>query len=146
MATYSFLNVAAALIGPGGNINLGNGAAVADEGITIERTDDKNTMVTGADGNVMHSLHAASAGTIMVRLLKTSPVNAQLSQLYGLQTSSSVLHGQNTITIRDTARGDIITAQQCAFKRYPSVPYGKDAGLIEWMFDAGRIDGFLGAG
>lgn len=32
-------------------------------------------MTVGADGEVMHSLHAGKSGTITVTLLKTSPVN-----------------------------------------------------------------------
>ncbi len=35
----------------------------------------KNTMTIGADGEVMHSLHADKSGTVTVNLLKTSPTN-----------------------------------------------------------------------
>jgi hypothetical protein len=35
-------------------------------------TEAKNTMTVGADGEVMHSLHAGKSGTITVTLLKTS--------------------------------------------------------------------------
>ncbi len=34
---------------------------LADEGITIAMTDDKTSMVTGADGSGMFSLHAAKS-------------------------------------------------------------------------------------
>lgn len=146
MATYSFLDVTAAIIGPGGSFSLGSGTGAAEEGITVEMTEDKNSMVTGADGSVMHSLHAGKSGTVTVRLLKTSPVNAQLSAMYAFQTASSALHGQNVISIRDLARGDVITCQQVAFKRMTPVNYGKDGGTNEWTFDAGQIDTFLGAG
>ena len=50
MATYSFQDVAAAIVGVGGSINLASGAAVAEEGITIEAVEDKNIMTIGADG------------------------------------------------------------------------------------------------
>lgn len=146
MGAYSFLDVLCTINGPGGTINLGSGAAVADEGISFEMTEDKNTMTTGADGAVMHSLHAAKSGTITVRLLKTSPTNAKLSQLYDTQTSSATLHGQNIITLTDNSRGDRGSARQVAFKKFPMTTWAKDANVNEWAFDAGLIDQKLGAG
>jgi hypothetical protein len=69
------MDVTATLAGPTGDIDLGYGSANAEEGITVTMTEAKNTMTIGADGEVMHSLHAGKAGTITVTLLKTSPVN-----------------------------------------------------------------------
>ena len=86
---YSFLDVNASLVGPGGAINLGQGAATSEEGITIEAAEDINTMVVASDGTPMHSLSANKAGTVTVRLIKTSPVNQKLSALYALQTAAA---------------------------------------------------------
>lgn len=86
MSTYSFLDVQATLVGPTGIVQLGYGAAVADEGISIEAAGDKNTMIIGADGEGMHSLHADKSGTVTVRLLKTSPTNAKLMVMYDAQS------------------------------------------------------------
>lgn len=141
---YSFQDVNASLVGPTGTVNLAAGAGAADEGITFEMTGDKNTMVTGADGTVMHSLHAEKSGRVIVRLLKTSPVNAILQAMYDAQTASGALHGQNTILCQQKAANDATTAQQCAFKRKPPLAYQKEATTMEWEFDAGRIDTVLG--
>lgn len=146
MSTYSFLDVVASISGPGGNFQLGSGAGAADEGITTSFNDAKNTMTPGADGQVMHSLHAAKTGKYTIRLLKTSSVNAQLSQLYASQSQSSSFWGQNTITINDTARGDVITGRQCAFAKHPDVVYAKDGNFNEWEFDVGQHDPLLGTG
>lgn len=143
MATYSFLDHTATIVGPGGSFNLAAGAATSEEGVTITRTDDKNTMMIGADGSVMHSLHAGKPGLATIRLLKTSPVNAQLSQMYALQTTSSALHGQNTLTLRNSVTGEIVTCQQCAFKKFPDLTYAKDGGSNEWQFDVGVVDALL---
>lgn len=143
--TYSFLSVVAALVGPGGAISLGEGAGASDEGISIDSTGEINTMQVGADGSGQHSLHADRSGRLTVRLLKTSPTNALLMAMYNLQTSSPALHGQNTITITDMTRGDVITARQVAFTKAPSLSYGKEAGMNEWDFSAVRIDRGLGA-
>ncbi len=139
MYTYSFLDVQAALVGPGGSISLGNGAGAAEEGITVEMTEDKNTMTIGADGTPMHSLHAGKGGTVTVRLLKTSPVNNNLSLMYNLQTASGALHGANVLTLSNSL-GDQITCRAVAFKKMPSQTNAKDAGINEWTFDAGIVD------
>ncbi len=144
MSTYSFLDVHAALVGPGGAINLGQGAAVAEEGISIEPAEDIDGMVIAADGTPMHSLHANKSGTVTVRLLKTSPVNALLSALYAFQTASAANHGQNVLTLANSHTNDTITCQQVAFKRATPLTYAKDAGMNEWTFNAGIIDRTLG--
>lgn len=144
MSTYSFQDVQATLVGPTGIINLGYGSAVADEGISIDMAGDKNTMLIGADGEGMHSLHADKSGTITVRLLQTSPTNAKLQAMYDAQTLSSTLHGQNLITVTNPASGDVTTARSCAFKKKPSINYRKDGTIMEWVFDSIKIDSLLG--
>jgi hypothetical protein len=89
MASYSFLDVQATITGPGGTFPLGAGAGTAEEGITIEMADDKDTMTMGSDGNGQHNLHAGQSGTITIRLLKTSSTNNKLSVMYNFQTTSS---------------------------------------------------------
>lgn len=146
MATYSFQDVVAAISGVGGSINLAAGAGVAEEGITIESMEDKSVMTIGADGAGMHSLVANEASSVTIRLLKTSPVNKQLQEMYNLQTKSSANHGKNTITVRDAVRGDNITLTEVAFKKRPTVTYAKEGGLMEWTFDAIKTTAVLGSG
>lgn len=144
--TYSFLDTQAAIAGPGGNFNLGAGAGIAEEGITVEPAGDVNAMTIGADGKGMHSLHADKSGHVIVRVLKTSPVNALLSAMLAFQRTSGANHGQNTITIVNSSLLDGITCQQCAFSKVPTVTYAKDGGMNEWRFDSVEIDVGLGPG
>lgn len=146
MAAYSFKDVKATILGVGGAIVMGSDAGVDDEGITIDRVGDKNTMTTGADGAVMHSLHAENSGTVTVRLLKTSPINQQLQEMYDLQRISSEVWGQNLIVVSDIVRGDMGECNQVAFKKFPNEKWSKDGAMLEWTFDAGDIDQILGAG
>jgi hypothetical protein len=145
MSTYSFLDVSASIVGPGGSVNLGAGAAVTEEGISFEPSEDIDSMSIAADGTPMHSLHANKSGTVTVRLQKTSPVNQKLMQMYNLQTASGSNHGQNTISMSNSATQDAITAQVVAFKRVPALTYAKEAGMNEWVFNAGIIDRTLGS-
>lgn len=146
MAVYSFLNCQASIAGPGGFAQLANGAAAAEEGITIEASEDKNVMTIGADGKGQHSLIASDAVTVTVRLLKTSPNNAILMTMYDLQTASSALHGINVITIVDSARGDLTVCQNAAFKKKPALTYAKEGGMNEWTFDVIKANTVLGSG
>lgn len=146
MSTYSFLDCNAAISGPGGSINLASGAGAAEEGVTIVALEDKNIMQIGAGGEGQHSLVAGEASTVTVNLLKTSPINALLQQMYNYQTSSSVLHGKNTMVVTDFGRGDVITLSKVAFKKAPDITYAKEAGMNAWTFDAIYTNRVLGIG
>lgn len=146
MGVYSFLNVNATIAGPGGVLNLAAGAAAAEEGITIEASEDKNVMTIGADGNGQHSLVASDACTLTVRLLKTSPVNAALMIMYDLQSASSALWGQNVFTVVDSGRNDYTVVQSCAFKKKPTLTYAKEGGMMEWTWDGIKANSILGKG
>lgn len=146
MPTYSFLDVNAAIVGPGAAFNLGAGAGASDEGITVEPSVDLDNMTIGADGQGMHSLIADKSGHVIARYLKTSPINNLLSTALAFQRSSGALHGQNTITIANNVSGDTITCQQVAFAKVPKIDYAKDGNYNEWHFNAVIIDVLLGAG
>jgi structural protein KPP10_ORF10 len=144
MASYSFLDVQASIIGPGGSFALASGAGAAKEGIEIKMTAEKDMLTIGADGAPMHSLIADRSGKITVHLLKTSPVNAQLSAMYDAQSLSAAVWGQNTITVTQSAAGDIHSCRSVAFAKRPDFKYGSEADTNSWEFNAGFIDGVLG--
>jgi Protein of unknown function (DUF3277) len=143
---YSFLDVVATLVGPNGTVSLGSNSGVSEEGVSFSFSEDQDTMTIGADGTGMHSLHAGQAGTVSVRFLKSSPTNAILDALYQADRNVPSTSGQNTIVVTWLAGGDVTTAFQCAFKKFPDVVYGKDAALLEWVFNSIRITPLLGAG
>lgn len=144
--TYSFLDVHATISGPGGSFQLGAGAGNAAEGISVEFTEDKDRLVFGADGSPMHSLVASKGGKVLCRILKTSPTNYLLAQLYNFQLASSLVWGQNVITIFNPISGDDYTATQCAFTKFPRNDFSKEAGMIEYDFNCGVLDVVLGPG
>lgn len=144
--TYSFLDVVASIQGPGGGFSIGAGAGVAEEGISVEPTEEFDRMTIGADGGGFHSLGADKSGKVTVRLLKTSPVNAQLQTMLAFQRASAATHGVNTITIASKLAGDAITAQQVGFAKQPAVSYTKDGEMLTWEFNAIILDIALGAG
>lgn len=146
MTAYSFLDVQGAISGPGGAFSIGSDAGNSDEGVEASYTNEKDTMTTGAGGAAMHSLRASNAGKITISLLKTSRVNAQLSQLYNYQTQSSANWGQNTVTFGDVARGDLITAKEVAFVKHADMAYKVEGGMMVWEFNVGHLTIKVGTG
>lgn len=143
--TYSFQDVVATLNGVGGRISLGQGSGSAAEGITVSMTDEKTTTITGADGTVQHSLRASQTGRITVRLLKTSPVNAQLNQLYHVQRGSAATWGQNQLTVGNVVSGDNLVGSAMAFVKHPDIVMATEGNTNDWEF-SGIVIPTLGAG
>ena len=144
MATYSFSEVTATLTGAGGVIDLGAGSAIAKEGITITLAQPRNTMTIGADGEGMHSLRADKSGTITVRMLQTSPVNAQLQAMYDAQSLSPALWGNNVLVVVNRGNSETTTARGVAFQKQPDRTYSEDGEMVEWIFDCLKIDTVTG--
>jgi hypothetical protein len=158
MGTYSFLNFQLSIVGPGLNAVLGQGtpgaiggaqigsnSGAAKEGVSVAFDEDKIGVVTGADGSIMTSLHATQTGTITVRLLKTSPINAVLSQAYNFQRQSSGSTGQNVIRGVDKVRGDTVSGVQMGFVRFPDNEWGEEGNTLVWTFK-GIVRESLGVG
>ncbi len=147
LIAYSFLDCCVGIEGPFLAIpNIGSGSGAAEEGVTITMREDKTTLLMGADGSGMHSLHAGNSGTISIRILKTSPYNAALSAAYNAQRLSSGNWGQNLIYLRMHGSEDVATAWGCAFTRMPNLSYAKDGGTNEWSFTCVSIEAMLAAG
>lgn len=142
---YSFLNFQAAITGPGGSVNIGNGSGASEEGMTFSPTGERSTMQIGADGSGQHSLHADKSAKITLRMLKTSPANLVLMAMANQQWSDASLHGRNVISATDTQRGDSITCTGVGFTKVPDMTYAKEAGTVDWEFMAIQMDQFLGS-
>jgi len=156
MGTYSFLDVQVSIVGPGinasiegptpGSEQIGSSAGVAkEEGISLAFDEPKSSITTGADGETMTNLHATQTGKITVRLLKTSPINAVLSQAYAAQKSSAANWAQNTIVISNNVSGDQGEGTGMAFEKFPDNKWAEDGNILEWVF-IGKVDENLGAG
>lgn len=103
-------------------------------------------MQTGADGEVMHSLHASDSGTIRIRLLKTSPVNAVLQTMLDQQRRGGATWARNVFKLRDHIRGDSVAGNEVAFTGHAPLSYGKTGNVNEWAFHAGHLTIQLGDG
>lgn len=153
---YSFLDVSISMTFPQGSVTVGGGASnsstnmsdlgYSEEGIKVVRNVEKNVMTVGADGAVMHSLRAGRQGRITLSLLKTSPGNAILNQIYNQQSLSSAQWGQNSLVITNAVTGDNIDAAVVAFVKQPDNINRGEGGVMDWEFDAGFVVEILGNG
>lgn len=148
MGTYSWADVLFAIDGPSGSISCGGADAsgIAKDGLSVSMSEDKGSLTTGLDGGYMHNLHVAAPGTITLRCLKTSILNARLNAMYKGDTASSATYGKNKISIRDVVRGDDIEATGAGFRKLPDNSFGEDGGIMEWVFNCGLINQTLGTG
>lgn len=145
MSAYSFLSFQGAISGPGGAFNIGAGAGASEEGIKTSMLEEKDLATSGAGGEMMHTLRADQRGKVTLSLLKTSPLNALLSNMYNLQKGNPSLWGVNTMTGNDVYRGDNFSITQAAIVKLPDVTWDKDGKMIEWEF-VGLLEEQLGAG
>lgn len=140
---FSFADVSVAISGPNIDTTV---TGIAEEGVTIEYDGDAGLLVMGADGSGMFSERVAQNGTIRIRLLKTASYNQILSNAFYFQRGSTVNTAKNTIIVRDPVRGDLVTAQGCAFQKFPNLTFATAPGINEWAFLCQRITADLGAG
>lgn len=147
MSTYSFLDVTLSISGPNGNFHIGGpDTSSAEEGFSITYTDDADTMIGGADEGFMHALSATKRARVDVHLLKGSPINAMLSDMYHAdRQSGSQRWGQNTLVARNPISGDQYTGVGAAFVKFPDNTYGRAPNVITWSFNVGKMDADLGA-
>lgn len=143
--TYSFLDVQATLIGPGGSFDL-KSAGLADEGIRITAANPKNVRTMGASGNGMHTLVASDAADAEMSFLKTAPANGVLSYLFNFQKQSSSYWGQNQLTIQNPATGDSITLLGGAFSKTADNAYQTQGNILVWKFEFLSRSDILGNG
>jgi hypothetical protein len=144
--TYSFSDTLCTINGPGlAGVNLSQ-QGEAEEGISWRFLNPKNIMTGGAAGDVMHSLAASNRGEFIIRLLKTSPLNAVLGQAYFQQSAATPLWGINVITVTNTTLQDSISGVQCAFRKFTDLAYRVEGGMNAWEFDVGILTPTLGGG
>lgn len=141
---YSFADVYGVIAGPAGSIPFGNGFGHAEEGISFDQAEDANRKTVGADGVAMNTLILDISGTATIHTLKTSPLNAALTQMFNSDKLSSLTWAKNIISVTNPVSGDQYTCNGVAFKRRARNSFGKEANNLDWEFDCSQIFVTLG--
>src|SRR5215469_9683205 len=139
--------MALSISGPSGSATVGgDGTGSAEEGFSIVFEEDRDIMTQGADGSVMHSLTAAKRGRVELHLLKTSPINAALSQIFASDSANGSLNwAKNTMSARNAISGDTYQITGVAIRKFADNNYQTRGNILTWVFNASVIDPALGA-
>ena len=140
MATvsYSFLDTSANIqLIPGGVVDLTQGS---EGGISITQENSQNQRRMGASGDWMNVLVAGRPANVQVKFLKNSPAHTLLTAAYNIQSINSAAWGQNSITVKHSALGDLAVFAGVAFTKYPDLIYDVAGEMMTWGFECGRID------
>ncbi len=141
--TYSFQDVQVSFTSPSASFSIA-GQGVAEEGVSIVMTGPKNVRTVGADGVGMNSLIASNAGDVTVSILKESPANALLNQVYRFQKTSAANWGAITLTITNPVTGDTTTCSGGAFQKQADLGYQPQGQNLRWTFEFVDIEEILG--
>ncbi len=142
---WSFPDFDATWVGPEGTFDVSS-EGVAAEGITIAFAEDAANPVMGAAGDGMYNLRAARHGTITIRSLKISTLNAVLSRIFATSTADSAQYGQGLLTCRNAKTGDLFVCRDCGLRKFPDSGNGVEGAAYEWVINSLRITATLGDG
>lgn len=113
-----------------------------DTFVTIERDEQSWTKQVGADGEVTRSKTNNKAGMVTIQLQQASDDNEYLSALL----ASDELTGAGTVPliIRDAKGSSLYASEQVWIQKPPTVEYGRDGGVREWVLDCANLEMFIG--
>lgn len=111
--------------------------------VTIERSSDTFTKVTGADGKTTRVKQNDKSGTITVTLSQSSPSNSFLSSIMIMDETTG--DGIVPVTVKDILSTSLMSTGYAWVKKPPASPYAKEHTNREWVFDCAVLEMFIGS-
>jgi hypothetical protein len=110
--------------------------------VSVERTSDTFTKVSGADGIVSRSKTNDRSGTLTLTLAQTSPSNDVLT---GFARNDELTNtGIVPVTVKDLSGRSTYVAAFGWVKKPPTGEFGKEIADREWALDLADLDVFTG--
>jgi hypothetical protein len=110
--------------------------------ISIERTSDTFSKVSGADGIVSRAKTNDRSGVLTLTLCQTSPSNDVLS---GIALTDELTNaGIVPVLVKDLSGRSVYVAAFGWVKKPPTGEFGKEIGDREWTLDLADLDMFAG--
>lgn len=110
--------------------------------ISVERSNDTFSKVSGADGFVSRAKTNDRSGAITITLAQTSPSNDVL-QGFALADELSNA-GVVPVLVRDVAGRTTFVSGFGWVRKPPTSDFGKEINNREWMLDVADLDVFIG--
>lgn len=114
------------------------------DAITARRSEDAYSTKAGLDGGVGRARNANKSGEFEFKLLSTSGVNDQLSDLLAIDNLNSDGSAVFPISVTDGSGTSLASASSCWIKTYPEVVFGKEVGERTWVFSAADLSLYVG--
>jgi hypothetical protein len=106
--------------------------------VSVERTSDTFTKVSGADGIVSRAKSNDRSGSLTLTLAQTSPSNDVLSALAVTDELTNL--GVVPVLIKEVSGSTVIVSAFGWVKKPPMVEYGKEIVNREWVLDLADVD------
>lgn len=110
--------------------------------VSIERTSDTFTKVSGADGIVSRSKTNDKSGTLTLTLAQTSPSNDVLTGYAKLDELSNA--GIIPVTVKDISGRSTYASGFGWVKKPPTGEFGKEISDREWSLDMADLEIYTG--
>ncbi|QBH97295.1 DUF3277 family protein [Limnobaculum zhutongyuii] len=114
------------------------------DAISVKRAEELYTLKVGIDGGVARSRNANKSGTIEIKLLQTSKVNDELSDMFYVDNFGEDGSPVLPISITDGNGRTLCSAGQAWLKAVPEITFGKDIGERSWAFDCADLKVYIG--
>lgn len=97
----------------------------------------------GSDGTVVRVATNDKRGTFTFTVLQQSPVNAQLSALYALDTNTLNGAGVGALLVQDKITGSQYFSESAWIQKFPSVEYGNEVKTVQWVVRGASVGTLL---
>jgi hypothetical protein len=132
-AAYSMKNVAIVIDG-----QMVLGLWDGDDAVQVAPITEVGTMMVGADGSSIFSVHANEGATITVRLQHTSPAHRQLMQKLQRQRAVGCRQLGFPISILDVCSNEGGATDAAFIQAAPNDQKGVNAAAREWVLVTGQ--------
>lgn len=114
------------------------------DAITVKRNEDLYSTKVGIDGGVARVRSADKTGTIEIKLLQTSKVNDDLSDMFYIDNFSDDGSPVLPVSVTDGNGRTLCSAGQAWLKTVPEVSFGKEIGDRTWVFECADLKMYVG--
>lgn len=102
-----------------------------DTKLTVSRDNDVMNKKVGVDGDVLLNINQDRTGTLVIRLLETSPSNDVFAGYLGLMRAGGA-KGVTSFVVERAGSYSSINGGQCWIQSQPDRTFGAEGAVYEW--------------
>lgn len=125
-------------------IDLTPSYAKGGDAVKLTMEEDAFKKTVGGSGEVARIRNNNQSGSLAVKLMQTSSINALLSAKLALDRAAG--GGFGALLIKDQAGTTLGFAQNAWIKKLPETSFGDEVAEREWVFDFEKMEGVVVGG